>query len=228
MHFGRTDERVVEELRRSVTELQPSLIAVSGDLTQRARRAEFQLAKHFLDSLPGPQLVVPGNHDVPLHNVFDRFLRPLDLFQETITAELAPFHLDDEIAVLGINTARSLTIKSGRINILQIRKVRERFCDLDPKLIRILVTHHPFDLPDTYATRELVGRANLAMESFAECGLDLLLAGHFHVSHSGPTALRYSAHGHSSIFVQAGTACSTRGRGEGKLVQRDSGFDGQD
>ncbi len=214
MHFGRTDERVVAEVVDTVRALQPDLIAVSGDLTQRARRSEFAQAREFLDSLPRPQLVVPGNHDVPLHNVFDRFLYPMDGFQQTITSDLMPFHLDEETAVLGINTARSLTIKSGRINIRQIRRVREKFEEVDHRLIRILVTHHPFDLPESYAARELVGRAHLAMESFALCGIDLLLAGHLHVSHTGPTALRYSACGHSSIFVQAGTATSTRGRGE--------------
>ena len=52
------------------------------------------------------------------------------------------------------------------------------------------------------------------MERFAQCGIDLLLAGHLHVSHSGPTAERYASSGHSAVFVQAGTACSTRERGE--------------
>jgi 3',5'-cyclic AMP phosphodiesterase CpdA len=81
-------------------------------------------------------------------------------------------------------------------------------------VIKIVVTHHPFDLPQTYEGHMLVGRAPRAMERFARCGIDLLLAGHLHVSHSGPTAERYSASGHSAVFVQAGTACSTRERGE--------------
>jgi hypothetical protein len=75
------------------------------------------------------------------------------------------------------------------------------------------VTHHPFDLPERYDRRDLVGRAHMAMPKIARCGIDLLLAGHFHVSHSGPTAARYQIPGHSAIFVQAGTM-STRGRGE--------------
>ena len=74
----------------------------------------------FLDSLPKPQIVVPGNHDIPLHNLFARFARPLDKYRRYITEDMQPFYADDEIAVIGINTARSLTTKYGRINERQI------------------------------------------------------------------------------------------------------------
>jgi predicted phosphodiesterase len=80
--------------------------------------------------------------------------------------------------------------------------------------VKILVTHHPFDLPPPHANTMLVGRAARAMERFARCGIDLLLAGHLHVTYCGETATRYALNGYSAIFVQAGTACSTRGRGE--------------
>ena len=61
---------------------------VSGDLTQRARSHQFVEAKHFLDRLTYPQVVVPGNHDVPLYNVLDRFVNPLEKFKKYITADL--------------------------------------------------------------------------------------------------------------------------------------------
>jgi hypothetical protein len=76
------------------------------------------------------------------------------------------------------------------------------------------VTHHPFDLPDGYEDKEIVGRARMAIEMFASCGADLLLAGHLHISHTGNTAARYKISGHAALVVQAGTATSTRGRGE--------------
>jgi 3',5'-cyclic AMP phosphodiesterase CpdA len=79
--------------------------------------------------------------------------------------------------------------------------------------VKVLVTHHPFDLPESYNRGDLVGRAHQAMIQIARCGIDLLLAGHFHLSHAGRTALRYQIPGHSAIFVQAGTM-STRVRGE--------------
>lgn len=194
--------------------IEPDLVAVSGDLTQRARPQEFEQARRFLDTLPKPQIVVPGNHDVPMHNVVARFSGALDNYRRYISEELEPYYRDEEIAIIGLNTARSLTIKGGRVNHRQIARVDETLGDLPGNLIKIIVTHHPFDLPETYGDNRLVGRAQKAMSQFARRGVDLYLAGHFHLSHCGPTAERYKFGGYSAVFVQAGTACSTRGRGE--------------
>ena len=214
LHFGRVDKRLLAPLISTVTEINPDLVAVSGDLTQRARSQQFREARAFLDALPQPQIVVPGNHDVPLHNVFTRFARPLDKYKRHITDDLQPVYLDDEIVVVGVNTARSLTIKGGRINEDQVARVREQLCRPDDQLVKTVVTHHPFDLPEGYHDRDLVGRSQMAMTGLADCGADLFLAGHLHISHTGHTAKRYNIRGHSALVVQAGTASSTRGRGE--------------
>jgi len=214
LHFGRVDEKLIEPLIAVVNEAKPDLVAVSGDLTQRARSHQFVEARQFLDRLPQPQIVVPGNHDVPLHNVFTRFLQPLDKYRRFVTDDLQPFFADEEMAVIGINTARSLTIKGGRINEVQIAAVKEKLCAFRDEVVKVVVTHHPFDLPEGYGTRDLVGRAHLAMPTLAECGADLFLAGHLHITHTGHTAERYKIHGHAALIVQAGTASSTRGRGE--------------
>jgi 3',5'-cyclic AMP phosphodiesterase CpdA len=116
--------------------------------------------------------------------------------------------------VLGIDTTRSLTIKNGRINEHQIEQVRAAFHAMSARIVKIVVSHHPFDLPDPYGAGELVGRAPLAMKIFASCGVDLLLAGHLHTSHTGNTAERYRIDDYAALVVQAGTAISTRGRGE--------------
>jgi 3',5'-cyclic AMP phosphodiesterase CpdA len=214
LHFGRVDERLIGPLISAVAEINPDLVAVSGDLTQRARSQQFREARAFLDALPQPQIVVPGNHDVPLHNVFLRFVRPLDKYKRHITDDLQPVYLDDEIVVVGVNTARALTIKGGRINEDQVAHIREKLCGSGDKLVKAVVTHHPFDLPEGYHDRDLVGRSQMAMTGLADCGADLFLAGHLHVSHTGHTAKRYNIRGHSALVVQAGTASSTRGRGE--------------
>lgn len=214
IHFGRIDYVIIKPLIRLVAELDPHLVAVSGDLTQRARSFQFKEARAFLDALPQPQIVVPGNHDVPLYNVFQRFIQPLDKYKKYITDDLEPFFQDEEIAVMGINTARSLTIKGGRINEAQVGRIRERLCQLDDRTTKILVTHHPFDLPEGHNENDLVGRAQMAMQTLARCGTDVLLAGHMHIGHTGHTAKRYRISGHSALVVQAGTATSTRGRGE--------------
>ena len=214
LHFGRVDYSLIEPLIETVTQLKPDIVAVSGDLTQRARSEQFEEARKFLEALPSPQIIVPGNHDVPLYNVFSRFAQPLDKYRRYITDDLQPFYSDEEIAILGINTARSLTIKDGRVNEKQIAHIRERLCPYADEVVKIIVTHHPFDLPEGHDEADLVGRAQLAMETLANCGADVLLAGHLHISHTGHTATRYKIAGHSALVIQAGTATSTRGRGE--------------
>jgi 3',5'-cyclic AMP phosphodiesterase CpdA len=215
IHFGRVDHAIACKAIAKINELAPDLVVVSGDLTQRARSREFLEAKRFLNQLPAPQIVVPGNHDVPLYNLFDRFLRPLEKFRKYITDDLTPEYIDDELAVVGVNTARSLVIKGGRINREQIGHIQAKMCSVPDDLLKVVVTHHPFDLPEGRDQRDIVGRAQLAMPSIAECGADVFLAGHLHVSHVSTTAKRYRLeNGRAALVVQAGTATSVRARGE--------------
>jgi 3',5'-cyclic AMP phosphodiesterase CpdA len=214
LHFDRVDYSIIEPLVAKIKDAAPDVLVVSGDLTQRAREHQFEEAREFLEALPGPQIIVPGNHDVPLYNVFARFFQPLDNYKRYITADLEPFHADEEVAILGINTARSLTIKDGRVNEQQVAKIKERLCPYGDEVTKMIVTHHPFDLPEGHNEAELVGRAALAMEALANCGADVLLAGHLHISHTGHTAKRYKIAGHSALVISAGTATSTRHRGE--------------
>ncbi|MEP7301504.1 MAG: metallophosphoesterase family protein [Caldimonas sp.] len=227
LHFGRIDAATLEPLAKTVAAIRPDVVVVSGDLTQRARSAQFEEARKYLDRLSGPKLIVPGNHDVPLYRVWERVFSPLGKFRRLVTDDLEPAIVDDEIAVLGVNTARSLTFKGGRINEEQIASLRRRLQALPDSLTKVVVTHHPFDLPDETGDAELVGRAGKAMAAFAECGVDLLLAGHFHTSQAGATSRRHPLPGYAALAVQAGTATSTRGRGESNSfnvlrVQRDA------
>lgn len=214
LHFGRVDQALLGPLRELVERIAADVVVISGDLTQRAKEEEFEAARAFLDSLPGPQIIVPGNHDISLYNVFRRFVKPLDRYRRYITDDLDPVYIDDEIAVVGVNTARSLTIKDGRVSHEQVAAIRERLSGVGPDVTRIVVTHHPFDLPESFEKRDLVVRAPMAMEVFAETGVDILMAGHMHASHAGSTAARYQIDEYAALVIQAGTATSTRGRGE--------------
>jgi 3',5'-cyclic AMP phosphodiesterase CpdA len=213
LHFGRLDPAVLPALTRAIQEAKPDVVVVSGDLTQRARRREFAAARRYLDELPSPQIVVPGNHDVPMHDVLSRWLSPLAKYRRYINRDIEPFYADEEIAVLGVNTARSNVIKGGRINREQIARSCTRLEGVGKDMTRIIVTHHPFDLPQSDDGR-VVGRADMAMAGFAGCRVDLILSGHMHVSHRSASALRYPIPGYSAIMVQAGTATSSRRRGE--------------
>ena len=214
LHFGRLDPLLLMPLVECVHALSPDVVVVSGDLTQRARTTEFLQAKEFLARLPGPRIVVPGNHDVPLHNLVHRLLRPLEKFRRYIEPSLSPSFIDPEIAVLGVNTARSLVVKNGRINEVQLRSLREAFGVLPEEVVKVVVTHHPFDVPSHIGASQRVGRAGIAMAEFAQCGVDVLLAGHLHTSRAGDTGARYALSGYGALVLNAGTATSTRGRGE--------------
>jgi len=214
MHFGRVDPLVVDVLRETVATIAPDLVAVSGDFTQRARSGQFRKARAFLDSLPRPQLVVPGNHDVPLHNVFARFFNPLGGYRKHITMDLQPVYEDDEVAVIGTDTTRSFTIGGGGIRRRELQRIRELLKQVRRPVTTILVAHHPFDEPHAGAA---IGRARPgaeAVEQLASEGIDVFLTGHLHVTFAGPTAVRYKVGGRSAIVVEAGTATSTRVRGE--------------
>lgn len=214
LHFGRIDQTLIEPLIAVIKQLEPNLIAVSGDLTQRARPEQFEAARAFLSTLPFAQIVVPGNHDVPLYNVPARFLHGLRRYRRYISADLEPLYADSEIVVLGLNTARSLTFNGGRISAAQIARAQERLRPFGDDMVKIIVTHHPFDLPEQYARQALVGHAQMAMERLSSSRIDVFLAGHLHISHAGPTSLRITGNGRAAILVQAGTATSTRSRGE--------------
>jgi 3',5'-cyclic AMP phosphodiesterase CpdA len=214
LHFGRVDSRVCEGLLADLGARPPSLVAISGDLTQRARRREFAAARAFLDRLPAPSLAVPGNHDVPLYDVARRFASPFARYRHYVSRDLDPLFVDEEIAVLGINTARSLTFKGGRISMDQITEVRRRLCAVPVDRFKVVVTHHQFLLPPGDIENVLVGRAPLALHALESCGVELLLAGHLHASYTGDVRAAHATVRRSMIVAQAGTAISTRGRGE--------------
>ena len=217
LHFGRIDPEALEALEADLAEVKPSLVVISGDLVQRARRRHFRAARDFLERLPAPWLVVPGNHDIPAYNLLARFTVPFRNYRRYITPDLEPFVSDDEIAVLGINTARPLILNfaHGRINRRQIEHIEAAFRTVPAGVFKVLVTHHPFlPPPDKPAGKVLLGRARLALPTLESCGVDLLLAGHFHRGFSGEIADHHSHLEHPILVAHAATATSTRLRDE--------------
>jgi 3',5'-cyclic AMP phosphodiesterase CpdA len=185
LHFGAHDAKLVEAVAARIGEEKPDLVVISGDFTQRARTDQFKEACHFLTRLKdaGHEVLgVPGNHDVPLYDVLRRFLSPLTRYKRFIDETLCPYHELDGVAVLGINTARSLTFKDGRISEEQLEFIRRTF-ERARDAMRILVTHHPlFALPvgDGPEVGRAIGRQELALDAIADAGVDILLAGHNH------------------------------------------------
>ncbi len=214
LHFGTVEKKITNVITEDIISLNPDLLVVSGDLTQRARKGQFLQAKAFLDRLNYRKIIIPGNHDIPLFNVFARFLRALTNYRKIITNDLSPFYRDETMAVLGINTARSLTWKSGRISAEQIEVLKDKLCSIDNSIFKIIVTHHPFIPPPGDLGIKLVGRSAKALHIIDKCSIDLLLAGHLHQGYNGDVRPFYPSQNSSIISVQAGTAISNRIREE--------------
>ena len=225
LHFGAHDERLVDAVAARVDEEQPDLVVISGDFTQRARTEQFREACRFLERLSdaGHEVLgVPGNHDVPLYDVFRRFFSPLTRYKRFIDETLCPVHELAGVTVLGINTARSLTFKDGRVSHEQLELIRETFDRTDPKALRVLVTHHPlFALPvgETGGVQRAAGRSEMALNAAADAGVDLLLAGHHH-THSTHSARDLATRAGPALVIQAGTATSVRLRDEEQSFNR--------
>jgi len=215
LHFGAHDERLVEAVHSEADRLKPDLVVVSGDFTQRARTEQFKEACLFLEQLRerGHEVIgVPGNHDVPLYDVLRRFLSPLTRYRRFVDETLCPFIELPGIAVLGINTARSMTFKDGRISDEQVEFIRETFARTPTESMRILVTHHPlFALKVGDEVTPAIGRQELALDAVEDAGVDMLLAGHNHHAEAHVASDLVTRAG-GALVVQAGTATSTRVR----------------
>ncbi|SHK48086.1 metallophosphoesterase family protein [Rhodothermus profundi] len=213
LHFGRlASDAVVEDLLRAVHRQRPDLVVISGDLTQRARRSQFRAARAFLEALPSPVLVVPGNHDVyPWWYPLSRLVRPLARYRRYISATLRPSFVCSEAAVLGLNTAHGATVKGGRLAAEDLVYMQTFFASAPPSAVRILVVHHhlvPLQAVETY---DIARGARKALQVAAQVGVEFILCGHLHVAHVEPVVVYPD--GHRLVVVSAGTATSSRGRG---------------
>ncbi len=188
LHFGRENPRLVDGLIHSLEAIQPQLVVISGDLTQRARKREFLAARSFLESLPWPILVTAGNHDIPAYNLVERFHNPWHRWSLYLGYEFEPIRRDRDYIAIGINTVRragSLVDWSrGRINHDQIGLITKYLNEEEDEKLRIIVAHHPFWLPGKYHRRHTIGGRDMALEAMQKAGVDIILSGHVHSAYT--------------------------------------------
>lgn len=207
LHFGRDVPAVTEGLLASLEAIQPELIIISGDLTQRAKTSEYKAGHAFLQRLHQPRFIIPGNHDMAAFNLLERFLATWGKWHQYVAQDLQPIMQTDAFMAVGINTTRrmglSLDWSRGRIDSEQIRYVENMFGQTPDNCLRILVGHHPFWLPEGEKERGLVGgEREQALTAFQIAGVDLILGGHVHLAYVHPL--------HGMLVSHAGTTLSDR------------------
>jgi 3',5'-cyclic AMP phosphodiesterase CpdA len=209
-HFGTVDLPVREALLRELRGNGIDLVVLTGDITQRARSNQFREAREFLDALsPTPWLAIPGNHDIPLYDVFTRFTRPYRLFKRFISQTLEPAYQDDVVALMCVNATRATRHKHGVLLKRTVDQAAQKLSSLR-QTFRIVATHQPLAVPLDTELNNVARGADHALETWIDAGADLFIGGHIHLPYCMTVRTRQSAR--SALVLQAGTSVSLRVR----------------
>ena len=214
-HFGAADPSIATAFLELAATMAPDLTILSGDLTMRARRRELKAAREFVNALPQPRLVIPGNHDIPgMNHPVARFFQGFDRYRSAICDDLEPGLKMPSIHVVSLNSSRAFGIHSdwseGRLSTRQLVSLREQFQTNPAGSLRILVLHHPLlalQIPGRAVVKPLAG----LMQALEDARVDLVMCGHFHRSQLRATGLGGVW---KTLISQAPTVCSTRLQGE--------------
>ncbi|MBY0464748.1 MAG: metallophosphoesterase, partial [Burkholderiales bacterium] len=136
-HFGTEQPQVVEALVALAAQQRPDVVVLSGDITQRARPVQFQAAKRFVDRLGAPVLAIPGNHDLPLFDLWARLTCPYGRFATVFGADMEPVHASPDWLVLGVNTTRAWRHRHGAVSAAQVARVAGLLAAASPGQLRV-------------------------------------------------------------------------------------------
>ncbi len=224
LHFGVPhDPGAAIAFREAILRLGPDLLVLSGDFTQRAKPAEFQAAREWMDSLPEglPRVVTPGNHDVPLYRVAERLVAPFRNYREWIHPELDHVTRVPGATVVSLNSAAPRrAIVNGRLDPPQLDFARRAFAASGDDVRVVVVHHHLAPAPDYERDTPLPGAPRI-LEAFESMGVDLVLSGHLHRAYIGNSLDVYQGEDRDRgvVVVQSGTTTSRRGRARERAKQ---------
>lgn len=212
-HFGTEEAPVANALRVLAHAQRPDAVILSGDITQRARSAQFAAARAFCDSLGGaPLLALPGNHDIPLYNVLARALYPYAGYMKAFGRDLEPVLHLPEVLVIGVNTTRPARHKDGEVSRGQIERVVRLLRGAPREQLRIVVTHQPACVMREEDVENRLHGGEEAVQAWSAAGADLVLGGHIHLPYVSDVCARVRDVERSMYCIQAGTAVSHRVR----------------
>lgn len=209
LHFGRIDQSVLINLKKFLEEHKDSIThyILTGDLTQRARSHEFIDASEFLKTLNKPLFLVPGNHDIPLYNLYQRLFTPYKKFLRFFKSHAQTFYEDDQVAIFGLWTTNNLTVAQGKVKQRELDEMKSKFQHVSQEKIRIIASHHPVFSPYEPMNKK-------AQSEILNLGPHLVLSGHEHFAE----ARHFSESSKLPIVISSGTSTSTR------LREQSNGF----
>jgi 3',5'-cyclic AMP phosphodiesterase CpdA len=212
-HFGTERPPVLEALVALAHELAPELLILSGDITQRARRAQFEAAAKFVERLKIPNvLAIPGNHDIPLFDLAARFGDPYAGYRAAFGSELEPSFRATDCVVLGVKTTRRYRHTDGEISRQQRDRVSVALRNASATQLRVVVLHQPVAVPRVSEQHNVAHGGEAAVRDWAAAGADVLLAGHIHLPFVIPLHETMAPLARKLWAVNAGTAISHRVR----------------
>jgi len=210
IHFGDENGAAVAAAAERLRGAPPTLTVISGDITRWGERNEFAAAKAWIETLPAPVFVTPGNHDAPYIAWVERIFRPFARYERAFGAAPAQRFRAPGVSVWGVNTARGaqarLNWSKGQISQAQVEGVIGDVRAGDG--VRIVVCHHPLLEMEGAPMTGRVWGGEAAARAFAGAGVDLVLTGHVHA----PFVLAYAFGDGRTYAVGAGTL-SSRERG---------------
>lgn len=207
-HFGTEQPAVLEAVVALAAQLRPDLVVLSGDITQRARPAQFVAAKAFVDRLGAPVLAVPGNHDIALLDLWSRLTQPYARYAAVFGNELELVHETPDLLVMGVNTTRPWRHKHGEVSAEQIERVAQRLRAADRRQLRLVVVHQPLAVIRERDRTNLLRGHQAAARAWSAAGADVVMGGHIHL----PYVHALTGLARRLWVVQAGTAVSSRTR----------------
>ncbi len=213
-HFGTDQEPVVDALLALAAQLEPEVVVLSGDITQRARRAQFRAAREFAQRLKSPVVAVPGNHDIPLFNVIARVFAPYGNYMRAFGRDLEPVFASSAYLIVCVNTTRPRRHKDGEISRAQVERVCATLQRASHEQLRIVVTHQPVLVIRPHDEKNLLHGHEAAVRAWSEAGADIVMGGHIHLPYVRSIRERFDDLPRRVWAVQAGTAVSWRIRGE--------------
>lgn len=212
LHFGTEKVECIEAIQRFCQLHQPEAVVVSGDLTQRARFKQFYACKQFLESLGRPYIVIPGNHDIPLYHLWNRFFSPFARYQ-LFFGQMESVLETDHFYIVGLNSIRRRYHTRGYISLEQIEHTDQLLQHAPQNKIKLILAHQPFYTPpdDQHGIKDCPVLGKMALDMWAKSGLNGLLHGHLHQSavYDLNEIYRLNA-SHPILEIHAGTATSYR------------------